>query len=364
MPQVDLKNKSRMKFEALIKNEVEGKNILVTGGAGSIGRAIVRKILDFNPNVIRIIENNEANLFQLRKQSSKEDKQRLRFFLGDIRDITRMHKAMKGIDIVFHAGALKHVEMSEENPFEAIKTNINGTENVIEAAISAGVRKVVNISTDKAASPLNVMGATKLLGEKLITAAERWKGLTGPKFCSVRFGNVFGSKGSIYPIIRYQIINDKSVTITNPKMSRFVMSIPDAIDLIMFAMINMKGGEVFVPKMKSLLVEDLVKYITNFVSNKFNKEIADIELITINTLAGEKMHEDLITIDEIKMSYEYMNYYIILPILALPLVNEWKNIGKQLKGNAINSNSTNDIMSEENLIEIMEEAEANNRISL
>jgi FlaA1/EpsC-like NDP-sugar epimerase len=348
----------------LISSELEGKNILVTGGAGSIGNEIVTHLLRYNPNVIRIIENNEANLFKLKQQTSKEDQERLRFFLGDIRDITRIKKAMKGIDIVFHAAALKHVEMSEENPFEAIKTNVYGTENTIEAAINAGVQKFVNISTDKAASPLNVMGATKLLSEKLVTAAERWKGLTGPKFCSVRFGNVFGSKGSVYPIIRNQVLNEKPVTITNPNMTRFIMSVPDAVDLIMFSLVHMKGGEVFVPKMKSIVVEDLIKFIVSFVCSKFDKDTTNIDVSTINIRAGEKIHEHLIASDEMQFTYEYKNYYVIIPTLALSVLNQWKNVSVKVEGTSISSDDIEQIMSEDDLIKLMIEAEKNNRIML
>ncbi|OLS25565.1 MAG: UDP-N-acetylglucosamine 4,6-dehydratase (inverting) [Candidatus Heimdallarchaeota archaeon LC_2] len=305
-----------------IASIVNNKTILVTGGTGSIGSAIVQRLLQFKPKTIRILTNDEDSLFQL-SQQLKEHREILRFFLGDIREYLRIKKAMSNVDIVFHAAALKHVEMGEFNPFETIKTNVQGTQNMIESALKVNVDRFVNISTDKAANPLNVMGATKLLCEKLVTAAETWRGEARTKFCSVRFGNVFGSRGSLYTIIKNQIENDQPLTITHPKMTRYLMSINEAVNLIFFALINEQRGEIYVPKMKSIQIDRLINLTAKHLCKKLGKDNTEISVKNTSIKLGEKMHEELVTADEIRYTYDHSGYLIVQPDLPVESKYDW-----------------------------------------
>lgn len=323
-------------FYDQIASIVNGKTILVTGGTGSIGSAIVRRLLKFKPKTIRILTNDEDSLFTL-SQKLKDHKDILRFFLGDVREYLRLKKAMNNVDIVFHAAALKHVEMSEFNPFETIKTNVQGTQIMIEAALKVNVGRFVNISTDKAANPLNVMGATKLLCEKLVTAAEAWRGDAMTLFCSVRFGNVFGSRGSLYTIIRNQILNDKPLTITHPKMTRYLMSIREAVNLIFFALLNENRGEIFVPKMKSIQIDRLINLTAQHLCKKFNKNEAEITIKNTSIKAGEKMHEELVTIDEVRYTYDYSDYLIVQPPLPVTVKYDWSSSAKAAEDRSYSS---------------------------
>jgi len=287
----------KAKFEKIFK----GKKILVTGGTGCIGSEIVRRLLLYKPNVVRIFSNDEFNTFQMMQDLQGRDK---RFLLGDIRDKERLKIAMEEIDIVFHAAALKHVHLGEYNPFETIKTNVVGTQNVIEAALANGVEKVINISTDKAVNPINTMGATKLLAEKLIIDANFYKGRSKTIFSSVRFGNVLFSRGSVIPLFEEQIRDKKMVTVTDPKMTRYVMSIANTIDLVFKASMMAKGGEIFILKMPVLKLGDLADVVIDEYSKKYGIKKSQIKKKIVGPRPGEKIYEELMTESEAKTAFE------------------------------------------------------------
>jgi len=294
-------------------NIFEKKHILITGGTGSIGSAIVKRLLDFNPKVIRVLSNDENALFDLKNELKMHDF-KLRFLLGDIRDKERLNLAMEKIDIVYHAAALKHVPLCEYNPFEAIKTNILGTQNVIETARMNDVERLIFISTDKSVEPVNTMGATKLLGERLTIEANYYKGLKTTRFSCVRFGNILNSRGSIIPICLDQLNKGLPLTITNREMTRFVISIESAVNFIFKSTELMKGGEVFIIKnMKSVRILDLMIAIRNLYCKQTDKNPDDIRIESIGKRAGERLHEFLMTEDETANALETTDLFIILP---------------------------------------------------
>ncbi len=294
----------------------DNKTILITGGTGSIGEDLVLKLLsDYSPNVIRILSRDDTKQYYLSKKL-KNYRKKLRFFIGDIRDKERLNRAIKDVDIVFHLAALKHVVACEYNPFEAIKTNIIGLQNLIEISIDYNIEKFVYTSTDKAASPSNTMGVTKLLGEKLVTAANFYKGKAKTIFYSVRFGNVLGSRGSLIPLIRDQIKNNIPITLTHIEMTRYIMSINRAIELILKTLEIAQGGEVFVLKMDVVKIIDLIKVLIENFAKKYNKKEEKIQIKEIGMFAGEKLYEELFSIEESMRTYEIENMYIILPQLT------------------------------------------------
>jgi UDP-N-acetylglucosamine 4,6-dehydratase/5-epimerase len=288
----------------------KGKNILVTGGTGSIGSEIVKNLSIYNPKVVRIFSNDEDSTYRLIQKIGRKG---IRFLIGDIRDKERLIRAMEDIDIVYHAAALKHVPLCEYNPFEAIKTNVFGTQNVIEAALINGVEKVINISTDKAVNPVNTMGTTKLLAEKLITDANFYKGRSKTLFSTVRFGNVLFSRGSVLPLFEEQIKNKKMITITDPNMTRFMMSIKHTIDLVFKTTIMAKGGEIFILKMPVVKLDDLADASIKHYSKIFGFQISDIKKKIIGSRPGEKIFEELMTENEAKNAIETDDLLIIPP---------------------------------------------------
>lgn len=296
-------------------NTFQGKNILITGGTGSIGSKIARNILEYEPKVVRVFSNDEDGLFNLRCEL--QGHRNVRFLLGDVRDKERLEKAVKGIDIMFHAAALKQVPLCEYNPFEAIKTNVMGTQNVLEVSLNEEVEKVINISTDKAVNPASTMGATKLLAEKLVIDANYYKGLRRTIFSSVRFGNVIGSRGSVIPFFAEQIKGGGPVTITDPRMSRFIMSPSQVIGLLFKATEMTLGGEIFILRVPSLKIGDLVKVMINELAPKYGYQASQIELKIIGSRPGEKMHEELMTEEEAKHAQETEEMFIVLPHIDL-----------------------------------------------
>jgi len=295
---------------------LDDKTILITGGTGTIGEALLEKILkDHDPKVIRIFSRDETKQYFLNlKYKGLEEK--VRFFIGDIRDKDRVRRAMENVDIVFHLAALKHVESCEYNPFEAIKTNVIGLQNLIDVSIEKKVKKFVYTSTDKAATPCNIMGVTKLLGEKLITAANYYKGVAGTIFYSVRFGNVLGSRGSLVPTIEKQIRKDLPVTVTHTDMTRYIMGLNHALKLILDSLNITQGGEVFVLKMQTVKIIDLIEVLTEHYLEKYNKKANDFEMKEIGILPGEKLYEELFSIEEVDRTYELDNMYLIIPHIA------------------------------------------------
>jgi UDP-N-acetylglucosamine 4,6-dehydratase len=283
---------------------LKGKKILITGGTGSLGKALAKRLLELDVDVVRIFSRNENN--QIIMQSEMND-DRLRYFIGDIRDLPRLIKAMEDVDIVFHAAALKHVPIIEYNPFEAIKTNVLGSQNVIDACLHENVETVVCVGTDKAVSPLNTYGATKLLMEKLFVTASNH---TNPKrhrtkFIAIRYGNVLGSSGSVVPTLVKQIESGKNITITDPSMTRFNITMNQALDFIIRSLKKGNGGEVFIPKLKAYSLEVLKDSILEVLEKDVKTEI-------ISVRPGEKFHESLISSEEIRNTFEDDEDYVIL----------------------------------------------------
>ena len=292
----------------------EGKKILITGGTGSLGQALTKRLLETDVEIIRILSRNERNQIEM---ESKFKNEKLRFLLGDIRDLDRFTRAVEDIDIVFHAAALKHVPKIEYNPFEGIKTNVNGSQNVIDACLKENLEKAVAVSTDKAASPLNVYGATKALMEILFVAANTFSkpGKQKTKFITVRYGNVLGSSGSVVPIFIDQIKNKKKITITDPEMTRFSINMDEALDFILKATEIGEGSDIFIPKMKAYSIMD-IKNVLNELLGDTGEEIVGIRL-------GEKLHEVLINNDEIRYGWEIEDMYMISnPIFSDEIIKQ------------------------------------------
>jgi len=290
---------------------IEGKQILVTGGCGSIGSQITKRLLNQGAKTVRVLENDEAGLFELLQEI--DDTDRLRTLLGDIRDRDRLRLALEGIDIVFHAAALKHVELNEYNPFEAVQTNVQGTQNLVRAALEEEVDSFVAISTDKASNPTSVMGATKLLSERLVIAANAYKGGRDTDFCCVRFGNVLGSSGSVVPLFYDQIKAGGPVTVTDPEMTRFLMPIEEAVELVFEANERMNGGEVFVLKMPTFDVGTLAETMIAAYEPAVGHQPESIEIDIIGPRPGERMHEKLISEDERQNTVEQADMFVIYP---------------------------------------------------
>ena len=283
------------------------KSILITGGTGSFGKTLVRTLLEKYPRVRRVIvySRDELKQFEMSQIFPKETFPQMRFFIGDVRDKERLYRAMEDVDVVVHAAALKQVPAAEYNPFEAIKTNIMGAQNVIEASIDRGVKKVVALSTDKAAAPINLYGATKLCSDKLFVSANNFKGRRDIKFSVVRYGNVMGSRGSVIPFFMKKR-SDGVLPITDTRMTRFNITLQEGVDLVMFAIAHMWGGEIFVPKIPSYRIMDVAEAI----APGCKKEIVGIR-------PGEKLHEEMITETDAIKSLEFDNHFVILPSMRL-----------------------------------------------
>jgi len=295
-----------------LKSVFRNKEVLVTGGAGSIGREVVRALLKFNPKGIRILDISENAQFELRQELG--DSHGIRYFLGDTRDKERLYRAMEGVDIVYHLAGLKHVLACEYNPFEAVKTNVLGTQNLIDAAMNEkSVEKVIFSSSDKAVNPGNVMGATKLLAEKLVTAANFYKGHRKTIFSSVRFGNVGGSLGSVIPLFHSQIKAGGPVTITDTKMTRYILSMPHSVNLLFKATEIAKGGEVFIFKMPAARIIDLAHVMIEHYAKVYNYDTKQIKIKIIGARPGEKIFEELLTDDELRRAFETPDMLIIPP---------------------------------------------------
>jgi len=294
-----------------IKLLLSKKRILVTGACGTVGRELIRQLLEeHRVEELVALDNNESELFFLEQKFSKFS--RASFFLADVRDCDKLSHKMKGIDMVFHAAAFKHVIFCERSPFEAVQTNILGVQNIINAAIENNVERVVFTSSDKAVNPTNVMGTSKLMGERLITAANS-NLRSGPVFTSTRFGNVLGSRGSVIPIFREQIKQGGPVTLTSSEMTRFIMSIKEAVQLVIDSSLLACGGEVFVTKMPVIRIKDLADVMIREIAPAFGFQPEDILVEIIGTKPGEKMYEELMNIEEIRRAWELKRYFVTLP---------------------------------------------------
>ncbi len=339
--------------------DLDGKTILITGGTGSIGECLILRILnEYTPKVIRIYSRDETKQLSLAKKLDQyKKKDILRFFIGDIRDKERLRRAMNNVDIVFHLAALKHVGSCEYNPFEAIKTNIIGLQNLIEISIDRNIEQFVFTSTDKAATPSNTMGVTKLLGEKLVSAATYYKGEARTIFYSIRFGNVLGSRGSLIPLIETRIKNNLSITLTHKDMTRYVIGDSYAIDLILKTMDIAQGGEVFVSnKMNVVRIIDLFTVLIEHFASKNNKIKENIEIKEIGIFAGETLYEELLSIEESERTYEINDTYLIAPQVPEVLVKidfkKYPNV-KKLDGNKSYNSKEGPFLSKDQINEFL-----------
>lgn len=289
----------------------KNKTILVTGGSGSIGSELARKIVNLKPQSLRIFDNNETALFEIEEElrpiEEQEGRKIIRTLIGDVRDKERLERALEGVDIVFHAAALKHVPLCEFNPFDAVKTNVIGTQNVLDAALNQNVEKFILVSTDKAVNPINVMGTTKLLAERLTISANSYGPTKRTKFSCVRFGNVLNSRGSVVPIFQRQLAHGGPITITDPTMTRFIMRIPDAAELILKAGEQAEGGEIFILKMPAVQIDDLAEVMIEEIA----KNPEEIETVLIGKRVNEKMYEELMTQEEAIYAVEKEDLFII-----------------------------------------------------
>lgn len=325
-----------------------GKNILITGGTGSFGKKYTKVLLEnYNPNKIIIYSRDELKQYEM---AQEYDADCMRYFIGDVRDVERLKKAMKSVDFVIHAAALKHVPIAEYNPMECIKTNINGAQNVIDAAIENKVQKVIALSTDKAANPVNLYGATKLASDKLFVAANNLVGKLDTRFSVVRYGNVVGSRGSVVPFFKKLIKEGaKSLPITDIKMTRFFITLDDGVDFVLKNFERMQGGEIFIPKIPSMKIVDMAKAIA-----------PDLSHDVIGIRPGEKLHEIMCPADDSHITLEFDDHYVIKPTIQFSSfidysVNELKEEGKSVsQGFEYNSGNNTQWLSDEELQEMIQ----------
>ena len=293
---------------------IENKKILVTGAAGTVGQELIRQLLEestYQPAEVVGIDNNESELFFLEQRFSKHEN--AYFYLADIRDEHACMQHMENIDIVFHAAALKHVILCEKAPMQAVQTNILAIENLISAAKHHEVEKFIFTSSDKAVNPTNVMGTSKLMGERLVTAANSNQKSGRTIFASTRFGNVLGSNGSVIPIFKRQIEVGGPITLTDERMTRFVMSIEEAVKLVIDSSAFARGGEVFITKMPVIRIKDLAEVMISELAPRFGYKLQDIQINVIGSKPGEKLYEELMSDEETSRALELKNYFAVLP---------------------------------------------------
>jgi FlaA1/EpsC-like NDP-sugar epimerase len=293
-----------------MKDFYKGKNILLTGAAGTVGREIVKQLVAYEPKELRLMDNNESDMFFLMEEYGNDN---VFCFLGDIRDRDKLEKLSKDVDIVIHSAAFKHVYLSEYNPFDVVQTNIIGVENVIRAAAACNVKQVLFTSSDKAVNPTNVMGTSKLMGERLMTAASAVRQNSSTIFSSTRFGNVLGSRGSVVPLFMKQIKAGGPITLTDKRMTRFVMTIADAANLVLQSVLISSGGEVFVTKMPVVRIPDLAEAMIKILAPRYGHDPKDIKIVEIGMKAGEKLYEELMTDQEVPRSIELKNMFAVTP---------------------------------------------------
>ncbi len=288
------------------------KRVLVTGCCGSVGRELTRQLLEKHCVTEFIgLDNNEGELFFIEHRFSKHTQ--ASFFLADVRDRDKLGKMMEGIDVVFHTAAFKNIILCERSPFEAVQTNILGVQNIIYSAIENKVERVIFTSSDKAVNPTNVMGTSKLMGERLMTAANSNLRGEGPIFTSTRFGNVLGSRGSVIPLFRDQIRKGGPVTLTDPEMTRFIMSVSEAVRLVIDSASYACGGEVFITKMPVVSIRDLADVMVRELAALYNHRPETIQIENIGVKPGEKMYEELMNLEETRRAWELEKYFVVLP---------------------------------------------------
>jgi len=325
---------------------LKNKTIMITGGTGSFGKKFIKTVLkNYNPEKIIVYSRDELKQFEM--QQIWPDGGQMRYFIGDVRDYSRLKRAMEGVDIVVHAAALKQVPAAEYNPFEAVKTNVIGGQNVIDAAIAQQVRRVIALSTDKAAAPINLYGATKLTSDKLFIAANNYKGKNDIKLSVVRYGNVMGSRGSVIPFFMKQK-ETGVLPITDERMTRFNITLQEGVDFVLQCLDKMWGGELFVPKIPSYRIMDIAKAIAPDCKHKF-----------VGIRPGEKLHEEMITKTDALNSIEFENYYVIIPSTQLWAIDEFRkksntSIGEMCTyGFSYNSGTNEDFLSVKELEDLI-----------
>lgn len=285
-------------------SQLDNSSVLITGGTGSLGKALISYLMQHTKvRRIAVYSRDELKQHNLRQEIGEDE--RLRWFIGDIRDLERLKRALHGVEFVIHAAALKQVDTGEYNPMEFIKTNVLGSQNVIDASIEAGVKKVVALSTDKASSPINLYGATKLTADKLFVAANNYGHSYGTIFSVVRYGNVMGSRGSVIPFFTELARLGKPIPITDLRMTRFWISLNQAVRFVIDSLEMMNGGELYVPKIPSMKIIDLAKVVA-----------PESELIEIGMRPGEKLHEEMISSDDTRRTYDLVNRYLVAPVVA------------------------------------------------
>ena len=326
----------------------DDKTILITGGTGSFGKKYIERILQrWSPRKLIVFSRDELKQFEM---SQVWNAPSMRYFIGDVRDGARLREAMQDVDYVIHAAALKQVPVAEYNPFEAVKTNVYGAQMVIEAALAAGVEKVIALSTDKAANPVNLYGATKLASDKLFVAANNMVGPRKTRFAVVRYGNVAGSRGSVIPFFR-QLIADGAteIPITHPDMTRFMITLDDGVDFVLKNFERMHGGEIFVPKLPSMKIVDLAEAMAPSLPHKI-----------VGIRPGEKLHEIMCPADDSHLTIEFDDHYVIKPTISLTFAADYARNALGETGAAVaqgfeyNSGSNTDWLSEEAFLGILE----------
>ncbi|MCT7579740.1 UDP-N-acetylglucosamine 4,6-dehydratase (inverting) [Aliarcobacter butzleri] len=326
-----------------------GKNILITGGTGSFGKKYTKILLEkYTPNKIIIYSRDELKQYEMAQEYNDKC---MRYFIGDVRDEARLKKATKDVDFIIHAAALKHVPIAEYNPMECIKTNINGAQNVIDAALENGVSKVIALSTDKAANPVNLYGATKLASDKLFVAANNLVGTQDTKFSVVRYGNVIGSRGSVIPYFLKLIKENKPyLPITDEKMTRFMITLEQGVKFVLKNFERMQGGEIFVPKIPSMKIVDMAKALAPNLPHQI-----------IGIRPGEKLHEIMCPADDSHLTFEFNDHFVIAPTITFTKRRNYNHnilgeIGnKVIQGFEYNSSTNKEWLSNENLLEIIQE---------
>lgn len=332
-------------MKSQLEQILNNKTIFITGGTGSFGKRFTQRILkDFKPKRLIIYSRDELKQFEMAKIFSPETHPCIRYFLGDVRDHARLMQALDGVDIVIHAAALKHVPAAEYNPFEYIKTNVLGAQNLIDACLERKVEKVVALSTDKASNPINLYGATKLCSDKLFVSGNAYAGGKKTRFSVVRYGNVIGSRGSVIPFFM-NIAHQGTIPVTDARMTRFLITLDQGIDLVFQALVNAQGGEIFVPKIPSMKITDIAQAIA---------PKADIAIKGIRP--GEKLHESMIGIDDAPFTYDRGAYYAIVPAIRTWGVDEQKLLsGKKVDASFQYSSDNNEQwMTKDELLKTLE----------
>ena len=326
----------------------KNSTILITGGTGSFGRAFLNKLIDSDVKEIRIFSRDEKKQDDMRKEFNNE---KLNFVIGDVRDTDSCMVATKGVDYIFHAAALKQVPSCEFYPLEAVKTNIIGTENILNSAISNNVKKIICLSTDKAVYPINAMGVSKSMMEKIVLAKARLVSDTNTIICLTRYGNVMGSRGSVIPLFMNQIKNNSPMTVTDPDMTRFLMTLDDAVELVLFAFNKGENGDIFVQKSPASDIKTLVSAIKKYM------EVEDHPVEIIGTRHGEKLHETLLSREELAVAKDLDNFYKISPDLRdLNYENFYESGTKIESTNDYNSSNTHQLKEDE-IIKLLKQVE-------